>query len=591
MSNIKLDSTQIDFPIASSQTAGVVKIGRNLKMDKDGTLHADADISEHNASDTAHADIREAIKNIELTPGPQGEQGLQGEKGPQGEVGPQGPQGEKGDTGETGPQGPQGEVGPQGPQGETGPQGPQGEVGPQGPQGEKGDTGETGPQGPQGPKGEPGESADISALEERVAQLEESGSDFTSGSFPLLYHTFTDHLLSNASWLRSDTFSWHSGEMYVSAYNHLVEDLYKQNSARTYYAWSFDGAVIYTLSETPAATDYYEKIDGKFTTNGKQSILEYTDTTITSAVGTTYTRDASLDEIAKEHIVATTEMIGEVSITFYRCEDGHKIVLADQEENISAIFRATGVAWYYILDTENKRFKLPRTKWAFTGMRDGVGNYVEAGLPDHAHTSLVASNRDGNPDGSTDSGNARYYWRYATTYYPTTKASEDNDVYGKSDSVQPRATEQYLYFYVGNTIVNKSEVDVGNVTELLNEKIDLNLSNANPTQSFKDMAIGWILPDYENYIEVTNIAANVFVPVEKDSFVLVFGSDPRAEDYHAYVSPDGGVTKYMVGRRTDDHDSYTQTTSFTFFVPAGWSFSNGAETASRAFIYPLRGAK
>ena len=139
MSNIKLDSTQIDFPIASSQTAGVVKIWRNLKMDEDGTLHAEANIPEHNASDTAHADIREAIKNIELTPGPQGEQGLQGEKGEQGEVGPQGPQGEKGDTGETGPQGPQGEVGPQGPQGEVGPQGPQGEVGPQGPQGEKGD--------------------------------------------------------------------------------------------------------------------------------------------------------------------------------------------------------------------------------------------------------------------------------------------------------------------------------------------------------------------------------------------------------------------------------------------------------------------
>ena len=55
--------------------------------------------------------VQDAIDNIELTPGPQGEQGIQG---------PQGPQGEKGDKGD------QGEVGPQGPEGPQGPQGPAG---------------------------------------------------------------------------------------------------------------------------------------------------------------------------------------------------------------------------------------------------------------------------------------------------------------------------------------------------------------------------------------------------------------------------------------------------------------------------------
>ena len=41
--------------------------------------------------------IDQEIANIELTPGPQGEQGTQGPTGPQviqGEIGPQGPQGE-----------------------------------------------------------------------------------------------------------------------------------------------------------------------------------------------------------------------------------------------------------------------------------------------------------------------------------------------------------------------------------------------------------------------------------------------------------------------------------------------------------------
>ena len=89
----------------------------------------DEAIAKHNASASAHADIRKAIadeaaarsqadaklaediKTIELTPGPQG---------PQGEPGPQGPKGDTGDTGATGPQGPKGETGPQGPKGDPG---------------------------------------------------------------------------------------------------------------------------------------------------------------------------------------------------------------------------------------------------------------------------------------------------------------------------------------------------------------------------------------------------------------------------------------------------------------------------------------
>ena len=52
-----------------------------------------------------------SIKNIQLTPGPQGEKGDKGDTGATGPQGPQGPKGEKGDTGATGPQGPQGEPG------------------------------------------------------------------------------------------------------------------------------------------------------------------------------------------------------------------------------------------------------------------------------------------------------------------------------------------------------------------------------------------------------------------------------------------------------------------------------------------------
>lgn len=153
--------------------------------------------------------------------------------------------------------------------------------------------------------------------------------------FSLFQFQFTDHLLNNASWLRADTFSWQSGEIYVTAYEHLVDD-----------------------------------IDG---------------------------------------ITAETETIAGYTVTFYRATDGHKICLANQESMVADIFTATGVAWYYILDTANTRFKLPRTKFGVTGLRSYVGDSV----------NLAATGSD------------------------------------------LKATQSYLYFYVGETVQDANLIAAG----------------------------------------------------------------------------------------------------------------------------------
>ena len=84
-------------------------------------------------------------------------------------------------------------------------------------------------------------------------------------------------------------------------------------------------------------------------------------------------------------------------------------------------------------------FNVPNLSGRFLQMdtTKAIGTYVEAGLPDHIHTSLVASDRNGNPDGGADSGGRRLYWRYGTTYYNTTAASANSPLYGKSETVQP----------------------------------------------------------------------------------------------------------------------------------------------------------
>ena len=109
------------------------------------------------------SELENRIENVQLIPGPQGEQGIKGDIGSQGE---QGVKGDKGDTGLQGPQGgsgisgPQGEKGDKGDAGVQGIQGEQGLAGDTGLQGDKGDTGNAGIQGEQGIAGVAGPQGD-----------------------------------------------------------------------------------------------------------------------------------------------------------------------------------------------------------------------------------------------------------------------------------------------------------------------------------------------------------------------------------------------------------------------------------------------
>lgn len=109
-----------------------------------------------------------------------------------------------------------------------------------------------------------------------------------------------------------------------------------------------------------------------------------------------------------------TEVVEDVTITYQLAEDGHKICAPDQEYKIRELYEKCGVAWYYILDTENKKFKLPRK----------VSDTLDL------TTSPVVADLSG------------------IGYKETSE-------------------HKYLYFYVGNTLRKKSEIDLGVLMELL----------------------------------------------------------------------------------------------------------------------------
>ena len=404
--------------------------------------------------------------------GPIGPQGPQGPKGDKGDTGSQGPKGDKGDTGATGPQGPRGPKGDKGDKGDTGATGPIGPQGPQGPQGPKGDTGATGPigpqgeQGPQGPKGDKGEDGAL--------------------KFPLFSFVWADHQLNDVSWLRADTFSWQSGDVYTAAYQHLADDI-----------------------------------------NGK---------------------------------TPQNDTIGNITITYYLADDGHKICLPDQESNLVALYEATGVAWYYILDTTNRQFKLPRTKWGFTGIRSGVGGYVEAGLPNITGSFSTASDKN--------LGTGAFSWttnKYATNgggnggqWGINFSAKKSNSIYGNSTTVQPPATQMYLYFYVGNFEQSAIEQTAGLNAEMFN---DLNAhkviefqapTSANGYTWYRKYADGWV-EQGQTKLTLSDAAATYTLPIIMDSgyYELFIGFNQTSD----------GMTMPSTYNRT--------TTSFTVNSPAG----------------------
>ncbi len=177
------------------------------------------------------------------------------------------------------------------------------------------------------------------------------------------------------------------------------------------------------------------------------------------------------------------------NISCRRSVDGRYIAAIEQKSAIDELFVTTGIADFYIWDSINQLFYLPRSKWfnQFTTDTDLVNTYNEAGLPNITGTANSSANKgefnvfSGAFKADTGarpniSGNSP-----AGYYGLSFDASASNDIYGNSETVQPKSSNKLLYYKVGNTISNESEIDVSNLTNdillLQNSKLDIDLSN------------------------------------------------------------------------------------------------------------------
>lgn len=358
----------------------------------------------------------------------------------------------------------------------------------------------------------------------------ESMAGIDNSNVNILECKFSDKIINKMSWLLSDG-DWKSGSTYLNAYDYLIDSIGYRAVAQstapsiyvsarntivsgycvrrssldktiggiTYYAWNADAS--YSYDRTIYLTLNVDSMSLSEALNSMQGQRIYK-----TSDGTSMT--LTVNKIAVE--TSDTYTLPDKTtktISYYLGSDGLKVVYVSNNgteyEAVDELYNSLGIAWYYVIDTYNVRFKLPRTKYGFNGYRSNVGGYIAAGLPDFGGelgsvngSGFVAngifkqtSSYTTNPGGGT--GN----WRNVEA-----KGSYSNAIYGNSDTVQPPATEMYLYFYVGAYNETAIQQTAGINASVINSKMDSDASNA--SSGAKNRMIGWIVPDYSAGVSV-----------------------------------------------------------------------------------------
>lgn len=186
----------------------------------------------------------------------------------------------------------------------------------------------------------------------------------TTSCLTLLEFKWSDRLLNDVRWLNADTFSWQDGRIYQTAYLHLLNDLYEENV--TLYCWASNttSKTIYTKTENPVVDSWtYDENGVKWKTISTVSGNEIDVLNPTQGEEGPYIRNSSGDmTITVTNATQVTETISGTTITYFVAQDGHRICMPDQEAAAATIYEDTGLSWFYILDTANTRFKLPRER-------------------------------------------------------------------------------------------------------------------------------------------------------------------------------------------------------------------------------------
>lgn len=424
----------------------------------------------------------------------------------------------------------------------------------------------------------------------------ESMAGIDNSNVNILECKFSDKVINKMSWLLSDG-GWKSGSTYLNAYDYLIDSIGYRAVAQstapsiyvsarntivsgycvrrssldktiggiTYYAWNADAS--YSYDRTIYLTLNVDSMSLSEALNSMQGQRIYT---TSDGVSMTLTVNKIAVETSDTYTLPdeTTK-----TVSYYLGSDGSMVVYVSKNgteyEAVDELYNSLGVAWYYVIDTYNVRFKLPRTKYGFNGYRSKVGRYIAAGLPDHIHHYGQAASDSGfGYAGAGNLGNNNLETLPVRYHDP-------NSIYGNSDTVQPPATEMYLYFYVGAYNDTAIQQTAGINASVINSKLDKDLSNLD--SSSLEYLMNLSLPDYTAGISVVlpfTAPTNGVLKVNTNNYWYGYINGGSAGEGINVLSANGGD-------QTSD-----------FILPKGTIITERLKAGTNTLtFYPMKGAE
>jgi hypothetical protein len=295
-------------------------------------------------------------------------------------------------------------------------------------------------------------------LKLKEIQTDDSGHKVIVGEWvdyipdlPIFKFDYFDHVPDTTAWVQSTTpvATVISGDTFTSAYATLLKNYNSQNAqdkedtinVTSFSAWEWEdenGNFVYTEKQQPVVSDYlytYNKETQTF------SFYQYD-------VGGVNLENAEpfiiTTETNSSRFNATNQkQAGNISITIsYKVDasaTGGKYKICDMslEKTLDRLFKITGSAWYYQIDTTHRTFRLPCSV-----------NYFRA----YTNDSSLNQNNDGLA-GETKTVDFGSVW-----------------VSGETVGSNMSYTTMYLYFYLGNTVLYETTVNLQNIVDLLQGK-------------------------------------------------------------------------------------------------------------------------
>ena len=291
--------------------------------------------------------------------------------------------------------------------------------------------------------------------------------DTVSNAHSLLDYKWSDHILNEMSWLRADTWSWQSGDVYTAAYNHLKADIANSelkieniNGVTIAYYLAKDKHKICPFSEIQRLTQIY--------TNAGMDWFYLIDQT---------NRRFKLPKALHSEIIERYQN-GDNWYRIYAdgwCEQGGTVSIA------------------YNASTTENTLLIPFTDAHYL-VNLSMGGFVASGVASVSWQSKTTTAFTIYGDYSASGGTGTFSTNWEAKGYIS------------KDSITN--IPKYLYFYVGEYSTNAIEQTAGITSEELNDKIDTDLSNA--TDTTKHTIVTWNMPDLDNGTYYTNSAPSEF---------------------------------------------------------------------------------